>query len=100
MADRRQLYLIFKEWLHNIARHSGATEVEIRLCLDGGRLRLHIDDNGRGFVLGQAKGGHGLDGIKKRSSVLGAECRITSEPGSGATLEIDMKMTRTRGGRG
>ena len=46
---RRQLFLIFKECLHNVARHSGGTQVEIAFRLLDGCLEMAVSDNGAGF---------------------------------------------------
>jgi len=96
MATRRHLFLIFKEALHNVARHSQATEVEIRLEQRSGELLLAIRDNGVGFDQATVEGGLGLTSMRRRAESMGAELGVTTEPGNGT--EIEVKMARTRGG--
>ncbi len=96
MATRRHLYLIFKEALHNVARHAQATEVEILLHQDDEQLLLAIRDNGVGFVPDTRDGGLGLTSMKRRAESMGAELGVTSGPGQGT--EIGVRMARTRGG--
>lgn len=51
-VDRqRDLILMFKEMLHNITRHAGATQATITLSQNAGSLVLAVQDNGRGFAL-------------------------------------------------
>ena len=61
---RRQVFLIFKECIHNIARHSGCTEVSAELKVHKEELILRVRDNGLGIrTLGNGNrmnGGHGL----------------------------------------
>jgi len=96
MATRRHIFLIFKEALHNVASHAQATEVEIRLQQDDGELFLAIRDNGIGFDAEPAAGGLGLTSMKRRAESMGAELIVSSGPGEGT--EIQVNMARTRGG--
>ncbi len=57
---RRNVFLIFKEAVHNIVRHAQASRVEVSIVVEGGQLELLITDNGDGFDPSSADGGHGL----------------------------------------
>jgi signal transduction histidine kinase len=86
---RQNLYYIFKEAIHNIARHSGADSVEIALeNVDSGFLML-VSDNGRGFDPDAVKGGNGLRNMQMRAERIGAKLTISS-PG-GTAIELRMK---------
>jgi ligand-binding sensor domain-containing protein/signal transduction histidine kinase len=85
---RRQVFLIFKECLHNSARHSGCSEVDIRLQLDGGWLELALADNGKGFDLARVRCGHGLASMAQRAKQLGGVLVLNTAPGRGAALEL------------
>lgn len=85
---RRQAYLIFKEAVNNVARHADCTAAAFVLAVDGGRLRLRIADNGRGFDLSKAGGGHGLASMRRRAALLGGQLEIASSPGAGTTVEL------------
>lgn len=96
MATRRHLFMIFKEALHNVARHAHATIVEIQLIQDDGRLALVIRDDGIGFDLAKDERGLGLTSMQRRAHSMGADLRVSSHPGQGT--EIELNMARTRGG--
>ena len=49
MEKRRDLYLVFKEALNNILKHSQASTVNIELLAQDNKVLMHIEDNGRGF---------------------------------------------------
>jgi ligand-binding sensor domain-containing protein/signal transduction histidine kinase len=85
---RRQVYLIFKEAVNNILRHSEATQVEIELRLDPRRrLQLRITDNGRGFDPAACQDeGNGLGSMQRRAQALGGTLTITSRPGETTIL--------------
>jgi signal transduction histidine kinase len=85
---RRHLLLILKEAVTNIARHAEATHVRIALTLDRGRLRLRIEDNGRGFDPQHVDDGHGLQSMSRRTHALGGEFLLRSDPGAGTTIDV------------
>jgi signal transduction histidine kinase len=98
---RREVFLIFKETINNIARHSAATRVEIDFSLNHHDLTLRFQDNGRGFDNSdqsqsydwqKARGGNGLISMKKRSQELGGEYLIESRPevGTSAILKVPL----------
>jgi two-component system sensor histidine kinase ChiS len=93
MEQRRNLLLIYKEIINNILKHSQATRVQIDVRLNGDRsgskgVSFSIIDNGCGFDMGQAKGGHGLTNIRSRSARIGAVVSIESSPGRGTRVEL------------
>lgn len=83
MAERRELLLIYKELLHNAARHARADKVHVGLVATAGGLRLTVADNGVGFDPSTVTPGHGLHSMRQRAQRLGGELRIESVPGSG-----------------
>ncbi len=93
---RRQVFLIFKECINNIARHSGATQVDIVFTMSGSWLRLTIHDNGRGFDPRQPNSGHGLASMTDRATALRGTARIESVPGAGATVSLEIPLSRRR----
>ena len=90
--ERRQIYLIFKEAMHNIARHSGASRVEAELDRAGDDLILHLRDNGKGFDTNAPSEGHGLLKSKRRAAALGAELEWRSAPGQGTALKMRVRL--------
>lgn len=85
---RRQLLLIFKEAIANIARHASARHVRVEISLDGSALSLLIQDDGCGFDPRVETGGHGLKNLRDRSSALGGDLTIDSAPGRGTTIRL------------
>jgi ligand-binding sensor domain-containing protein/signal transduction histidine kinase len=94
---RRQIYLIFKEGIHNVARHSGARRVEIDLDRDGDCLVLRIADDGRGFDVTAESEGHGLASIRKRAASLGGQVEWQSGADCGTTLRMRARLSTLRG---
>jgi signal transduction histidine kinase len=79
------LYRIAQEAVNNAVKHSRAREVVIRLARRDGMLELSVADNGKGF--GKAQGsGIGLQVMKHRAAVIGAELRVESKTGKGVTI--------------
>jgi PAS domain S-box-containing protein len=84
------LYRMCQEALNNIARHAGASQVEIALKHETGAVELHIHDNGRGFdVRKPAPADHyGLSMMRERAEAVGAVLMIKSRPGGGTDIVI------------
>jgi signal transduction histidine kinase len=87
---RRHVFLIFKESLHNTARQSACTEVEIDFRLDESWLLLDIRDNGKGFDPDQANRGHGLASMEGRAEQLGGKLELKSAPGCGTSIRLQV----------
>jgi ligand-binding sensor domain-containing protein/signal transduction histidine kinase len=82
---RHHLYLAFKEALHNVVKHSGASEVWLRLNVSPHDITLTIEDNGRGFEAegGPAEGEDGLANLRQRMLDVGGRFEQQSQPGKG-----------------
>jgi signal transduction histidine kinase len=83
---RQQVYLIFKESINNIARHSHATEAHIDLQVVKRQLTLEVSDNGCGIESQNAHIGNGLESMKLRAARLGGELEVRSAKGQGTTV--------------
>jgi signal transduction histidine kinase len=85
----RTLYRIMQETLSNIARHSEATEVKIRLKNINKNLKMTISDNGCGFDTDKIKKGFGLQSIRERAESLpNGWLKIESKIKVGTTVEV------------
>jgi len=86
---RHQVFLAFKEALNNAVRHSGASEVRVRMEVIDNHLRITVEDNGKGFI-GSAglPGSDGLTGMRQRMEKLSGRCDIRSRVDSGTTVEL------------
>jgi two-component sensor histidine kinase len=93
---RRQAFLIFKECVHNIVRHSGATRVICDFQLQGRDLMLRLGDDGRGFDGARnpsgTNGGHGLASMRRRAQALGGKLEIAAEPGRGVRIVLHVPL--------
>jgi signal transduction histidine kinase len=83
---RRQVYLIFKECINNIARHSRATEAHIDLQVVKRQLALEVSDNGCGIEHQDGHSGNGLESMRLRAARLGGELQVRSTKGHGTTV--------------
>ena len=82
------LYRVAQEALRNVARHSGASSVQIELRSVDGRLELAVRDNGFGFDPGrkQSRPSLGLAGMRQRLALVDGELLINSTPGGGTSI--------------
>jgi signal transduction histidine kinase len=80
---RRPLYLVFKEALNNVARHSGARTAAIILEVDQNILKLTVEDDGCGFDASKSYPGEGLASMARRMNEIGGTTTWDSRPGGG-----------------
>ncbi|QQE78585.1 sensor histidine kinase [Alicyclobacillus sp. SO9] len=84
------LYRVVQEGLTNAQRHGRATVVEITLKRAGLKLQLDIRDNGRGAA--EPSLGFGLSSMRTRFQRYGGDIKVTSEPGKGFLLQLNLPM--------
>lgn len=93
---------IVSEALENVARHAGASHVEVRLEDVDGAVRLVVADDGTGFHVradGTGPDGHfGLLGMQERARAVGAGLDVRSRPGQGATVVLTWRAAGDREG--
>ncbi len=100
---RREVYLMFKECVNNVAKHAAASNVEIRVRLAHNRLTVRVADDGRGFhvpaldehATHEGFGGNGLVNLRRRALNLGGEIRIESSVGQGSVIEFEVPLDRS-----
>jgi ligand-binding sensor domain-containing protein/two-component sensor histidine kinase len=87
---RHNVFLAFKEALHNVIKHSDAKEVSILLATDNYGFQLAVRDNGKGFdpdnVTSRPGRGNGLKNMRQRMVEIGGRCEIKSASGQGAEI--------------
>jgi two-component system, NarL family, sensor kinase len=85
------LFRIVQEALANVARHSHAGRVDVRVEQRGGVLRLSVRDDGDGFdPAARPPGCFGLVGMAERARLVGAVLEVQSAPGSGTRVTVRM----------
>jgi signal transduction histidine kinase len=89
---RREVFLIFKEALHNITRHAQATRVDIVLSIAQHRLELVVEDDGCGFDAARGRDGHGLRNMVRRAQGLGGTLTVTSGDGAGVRVALSVPL--------
>ncbi|MBL7952692.1 MAG: hypothetical protein JNM62_13355 [Flavobacteriales bacterium] len=94
MEQRRNLFLVVKEGLHNTVKHANATHVALSLRWEHG-LQLILRDNGRGFdgTTGHF-GGNGLRNMQKRIATLGGSFQMTRTQGTTIIVHLAEEMIR------
>ena len=89
---RRNVYLIFKESVNNIVRHSNAAVVVIDFALVENELILQIGDDGDGFDAAREYDGNGLLNIKKRASDCNGQLEINSIEDAGTKIVLRLRL--------
>lgn len=92
---RHNLFLAVKEALHNVVKHSGASEVRIGAELTPAEFTLQLEDNGCGFFLAEAgrkNFGNGLPNMRRRLAKIGGLCEIEPVPGKGTRVTFIVKL--------
>ena len=88
------VYRTVQELLNNVMKHAQATEVEVHVAHEAGRLYVSVEDNGRGFepasVAAEPLAGIGLAGVRNRVALLGGELAVRSQRGRGTIISFDV----------
>jgi signal transduction histidine kinase/streptogramin lyase len=89
--QRHNLFLAFKEALNNVAKHSGASEVRIKIeCAPEHLVSISIEDNGRGLPAAIQSDADGLDNLRQRMTQIGGSCGITNVPAGGVAVHLSL----------
>jgi signal transduction histidine kinase len=94
---RHSLYLVVREALNNIAKHSRATEAWLRIHWQAQTLYLSVEDNGCGFDPEHIAPGNGLPNIRRRLEKMGGSFEIDRRPESGTVCRIILPFPEKRG---
>ena len=92
--SNRDLFLFFREALHNILRHAGASHVEIHAEASDSLFRLRIQDDGCGIPPEKIGRPATLRALRQRTEALGGELIVQNNPGTGTCLELIVTLTR------
>jgi PAS domain S-box-containing protein len=91
------MFRIFQESLTNVARHSGASRVEVEFQHGNEEVILSISDNGCGLPEGHAVAStsYGIRGMRERVEHLGGKIKFDSQPGSGFSVTVRLPLPVT-----
>ncbi len=92
------IFRIFQETLTNIARHSGATRVDVLLRKVGENVTLEVSDNGCGISEEQIRDSRsfGLIGMRERAKYFGGALAMKGNPGSGTVVTVTLEAEREK----
>ena len=93
MQQRRDLLMIFKEAVNNIAKYSKATVAEISIEKINNNLLLKVKDNGIGFDPQKITSSNGLKNMQARALNLNGKFTINSQSGKGTVVELEIPVT-------
>jgi signal transduction histidine kinase len=93
---RREIFLIFKESVNNIVRHSACSRADVQLLVEGAYLQLRVSDNGKGFDPAGPGHGNGLANMRLRAARLRGTLDIAAGNGSGVTVTLTVPQVRGR----
>jgi signal transduction histidine kinase/streptogramin lyase len=85
---RRNVPSIFKEVLHNLLRHSNASEAMITVRRAENNFQFQVRDNGAGFCPDAKNSGNGLKNMKRRAQEIGGQLKVESSPGHGTIITL------------
>ncbi|MDP4300719.1 PAS domain-containing sensor histidine kinase [Leptothrix discophora] len=88
----QDLFRIVQESLGNVTRHAAAHQVGLSLAADAAGLCIEVVDDGIGFDPAQRRrhGHFGLFGMQERALRLGARLQVSSQPGRGCRVRLEM----------
>ena len=90
------VYRTVQELLNNVMKHAQATEVEVHVAHEAGRLYVSVEDNGCGFepaaLAAAPLAGIGLAGVRNRVALLGGELTVRSQRGRGTIISFEVEV--------
>jgi len=88
---KEMLYRVAQEAMHNTVKHARATAIDVQMTTSAGWLVLDVSDNGCGFDATESFPGHlGLVSMRERAARAGGAVSITSTPGSGTRVHVEL----------
>jgi ligand-binding sensor domain-containing protein len=92
---RQNVFLMFKETLANIIKHSQAAHVEVEVSQQENTWQMRITDDGMGFDLEKTERGNGLPNLQRRALQMRGELKIRTQPGHGTTILFSAPLEKT-----
>ncbi len=94
---RRQIFLILKEALTNVAKHAHSRNVRVRMEPGAREVTIEVEDDGAGFVPAAAAAGdgHGLANMRARALSAGGDFHLDASPGAGTRIRARIPLSRS-----
>ena len=90
--SRHSISMAVKEAVHNIIKHAAASRVTIQITFSAGVFTISIQDNGRGFQMGDHRSGSGLSNMEQRLKDIGGTCSINSRVDGGTEVVLQLNI--------
>jgi len=88
MEARKNIFLIFKECINNILKHSGCSAIKVSVKKLNDQLELVVSDNGKGFDVNAPNTRNGLKNMQKRAGEINGTINIITQPGKGTVTRL------------
>jgi ligand-binding sensor domain-containing protein/two-component sensor histidine kinase len=93
MEKRQFIFMIFKEALNNALKYSDCSKIDFMVSYDKNRLKITLQDNGKGFNSQLSKqNGNGLANMKQRALKINGILDIESKPDQGTKISFSGKV--------
>ena len=94
----REFLRVAQEAIHNVKKHAGAKHLFVQLEYGPAEVALVVRDDGRGFAVADAvdspPGHYGLTGMRERAETIAGTLEVTSEPGGGTTVRLQVQAAK------
>jgi ligand-binding sensor domain-containing protein/two-component sensor histidine kinase len=94
MEQRRDLFLVFKEAVNNVAKYSKCKKATVQLGKARKRLVLMVKDDGIGFDIKAADTGNGLGNMQKRADALKGRLQFQTKPRDGTAVILNIPIDK------
>ncbi|NWF91019.1 MAG: hypothetical protein HXY50_16355 [Ignavibacteriaceae bacterium] len=91
LEQRRNIFLIYKEALTNVVRHSKAAKCAINILNKTDEMNISVVDNGEGFDLKSVKENTGILSMMKRAEKINGKIKLESSIGKGTSVSLSVK---------
>lgn len=88
MSARKNIFMIFKECINNMLKHSGCTAMKVSVTRYNNQLELMMSDNGKGFDKDAPSSRNGMKNLKKRAEEIDGTIEVITHPGEGTTIKL------------
>jgi signal transduction histidine kinase len=85
-----QIYRIVQEALNNVVRHAAVQEAWVRLIFLPDKLKVSVEDHGKGFVRESGQRGIGLVAMRERAEIIGGALTVEAAASTGTIVQVEI----------